>query len=632
MPKSRVQQPSRHYVDVVPAIPLSGTATRAYTYHLPTDPAMQAEIYTRVTVPFGKRQVPGVVIGEHRERVSYQTKEAIPTSPVQLTARQVAFAQWISSTMHGSFGFTLRLFFPAAKKPLPAALKKSPVTKRTTARLSSSTASLPQALIDADSTRRLTRLTVLVGDVVTQGRQVLVLVPERWMLAPTSQALHGAMASATIATVDATLTPVQYTTVWHNVQRGNVSVIVGTQKALFLPFHTLGLVVIEEEAYPTHKLWDQYPRLHNVRAAAHLASLHQARVVYSGSFPSLQLHHRLQAGEVTSLHSATVTPRPRIVPVSVEDRLQHRLVPQRLLQSLSGWLGRGETVVLLHNARGSWQTVVCRRCGKALRCPTCQVALTLHAGKQNRVFCHHDGFSQKVPTECPACHHPKLITIGAGTEKVHDILTQLFPRSRLTRFDADTVAGSPAFVPAASAAGHIIVGTNALFTALVQTTVDRALYFLPERGLLYPDFRSAERTMINALRLQQLLPSRRQVHFVTRRPAVVAPLTQPLAQIYAAWLRERKQLNYPPYTDLVQLTVQNKVATQAATRARRIRELLEGKEATNITIRGPYTGFIKRQRGYYQQHLLLSGPLQKLRELYRELPVDTVDVDPERIL
>ena len=70
--------------------------------------------------------------------------------------------------------------------------------------------------------------------------------------------------------------------------------------------------------------------------------------------------------------------------------------------------------------------------------PPCSVHLTYHSAN-NRLMCHHCGFSQTAPARCPSCGGP-LKAIGTGTQKVQQELAALFPDMETSRMDTDTVS------------------------------------------------------------------------------------------------------------------------------------------------------------------------------------------------
>lgn len=627
---------SKHptYAEVAPAVPLPASSPAVYTYRV--QGAAQPSLFSRVRVPFGRRLVTGVVVGVHHKRVPYQTKVLTPLSATQLTTLQVAFARWIATTMQGGLGYTLRLFFPPGQPTAGTEQPAAPRTRRLSAQVTRVVEYLRESdvgLLNEKAMSRYTLLRQVAAVYARHDKQFLILVPEQWMVdhilktlpaneASTWRGVHGGMRTK------------ELTQIWYDVLRGRVRTVVGTQKALFFPFQQLGAVAIEEEFFSTHKLWDQYPRLHNIYGARALARLHGTHVLFSSSFASVELRHGIDTGAVQALSDESLLPQVVVHEKTWEDRDRRHLLPSTFVNELQMWLKSGETVLVLHNARGTWQTVLCRRCHQAVRCPDCGVAFSAHGTKKTlRLECHHCGRKQPWPSTCPLCHKGTLSAFGAGTERIAELGRDVVPKgTMITRLDADTVDGQILNLTR-QRQGHLIIGTSAVFRAVGERSVDRVVYLFPERGLMYPDFRSEERTLTLLVRLQQRLKKKHPVVIVTGRSKLIATtITQPLRAWYDKQLQERRRFGYPPFNDVVVLTVRSKQMDTAVRKASRLRETIEQRLGPESVIRGPYTAFVKQRRGQAEVHLLLLGKLDTLVPLYAGLPVEFVDVAPARIL
>jgi len=530
------------FAEVAPAVPLPATGPQAYTYQLPPEGQMNIHKYSSVTIPFGRRTVSGVVTKLHNTPPATHLKTLSAISPTILTKQQVAFARWLARTSHGGFGYTLRLFQPPikrlAKQPVLPIPRNVPIPKP----------DYPAALIDGHAARRCDRLKNLIEQHVKKGQQVLILTPEKWLAERLSYLLK--TISPTLIHTDLRVS--QIATIWQQIRAGHPHVIVGTQKALFLPFVNLGLIVVEEEQYPTHKLWDQYPRLHNIYGAKQLAYLHQAALMYTASFPSLRLRHALQNSTVKALVNKPITPRTSLIKYSFEDKVKHFALPNSFLFKLKRWFKNKDHILLFYNRR-----------------------------------------------------------------------------------DANRIKQALAYL--SLPLSHITLSTSAIFTAKPQQKFDRVAWLLPEYDLTYPDFRSGERALITLARLQQILNNRRSIVLVTRKPELVqVALTSPPAAAFANILKQRRQFSYPPYFDLVRLTVTAKTESAAMKKGASLRHQLDERLVMNkkesVKIRGPFQSFAPSSHNRAEAHILLAGSLNTLTTLYKDIPIDTADLAPERIL
>lgn len=227
--------------------------------------------------------------------------------------------------------------------------------------------------------------------------------------------------------------------------------------------------------------------------------------------------------------------------------------------------------------------------------------------------------------------------MGVGSEIVENVLDQLVSiHKNIVRIDADTIAhSSPEEIEQDISDHRIVLGTSALFAQVKQEQFDRVVWLFPERGLMYPDFRSYERSMSLLARLHKHLKKKQPVVLVTRRKDILeTTLGVSTDTYYHKQLTERRRLSYPPYGDLVRLTVASSKAENAEQRARNLRTQLEQRIGKNdaIHVRGPFQSFRTIRQQKSEVHVLLQGPLEQLVPIYEGLSIDSVDVDPQRVL
>lgn len=616
------------FAEVAPAIPLSSSAiSQTYTYRVPTKSQKLIAAGSPVTIPLGRQVIDGTVLRIHSDPVPYPTKTLTLKDNPPLTTGQLEFAQWISTTLHGGLGYTLRLFPPPVALPRAGAMGGKPTKKSPTANLSVST-----LIIEKNDLQRFARIRDCIATDVY--KQVLIIVPEVSLAEPLRQSL--ATNFKDVHAYHSDRTHKQLALVWQLVHDDKPVVVIGTQKALFLPWRTLTHVIIEEEHLDTHKLWDQYPRLDNRYAAQELAVLNGSRLAYVSSSLSPARALDLEQKKVQPISNGPVAPKIKIMPITFDDRRRGHFLPPAALEHIQAGLRKREKIVILHNQRGSWKTVMCAKCHNVLRCPECTSTVFVEGPKnKQRVHCRQCAYVSSFPSACPHCGHTKLRVFGPGTTKSTDVLHMLVPKAKLLEITAGHLPSSKSVATA-----DIIVGTTALWRATSEAMFDRALWLFPESTLLYPDYRSSERAWEILVRLQKKISSRRAVGLITRYPdlikqALVIPPEKHLQQL----LHERKKMNYPPYVDLVKLTKYGRSEAAALKNGRELREKLEAavsnqqkNHSATVTIRGPYQGFSKKEDQKFAVHFLLTGPLDQLVPLYKNLPIDRADLSPAQIL
>ncbi|WP_138380971.1 primosomal protein N' [Luteithermobacter gelatinilyticus] len=331
--------------------------------------------------------------------------------------------------------------------------------------------------------------------------QVLVLVPE---IALTAQWLDRFRDRFGVAPVvwHSGLTPAQRRRAWWAVIRGQARVVVGARSALFLPFQNLMLVVVDEEHSPTYKQEDGV--MYHGRDMA-VVRAHQAAcpVILASATPSLETLVNAESGKYDWLylgerHGVAELPDMTAIDMRAHPPARGEWLSAPLREAVAETLKRGEQVLLYLNRRGYAPLTLCRACGHRLDCPHCSAWLVEHK-KQGRLQCHHCGYSQHRPRNCPACGaEDRLIPWGPGVERVAEEVHGLFPEARLTVMASDELAGPGEIREMVeSIARHevdVIIGTQIVTKGYHFPDLTLVGVVDADLGLAGGDPRAAERT------------------------------------------------------------------------------------------------------------------------------------------
>lgn len=626
------------FVDVAPAIPLKSTGRQTFTYEIQD----AAQVGTIVTIPFGPRRIPGVVMNIHTTKPPYPTKVAITAQAEALNASQIAFGQWLATVAHGGLGYTLRLFFPPKGpllKPEPSTVlkaKKSSVVQKTTTALKEKDA----VYIEGGTAKRHQFIATLAQEYIRQGKQLLVIVPEISHLNMIAEACQRVVPREFIAIVSAGQGVKQLRTTWHAIHSNQPRIVIGTQKAFFLPWQNLGAIVLEQEHYTAHKLWDQYPRLDSRYASRALAAIHTTHVLVTSSIASLATQHRLQSGELKEILNHPLDIKAQEINPTFADKKARYLLPQEAGLVIQRALQGKKRVFVLYNKRGAWALAACRKCHTAVRCQECGSAMTVHAkasaGHKKKTYtlqCRHCAIAIPMPKTCPNCGKGGLQFMKPGGETIETILKGLARKKNISRLDADTLFGRDENDIKTDIERHqLLLGTSAALTHLEGESIDLVVWLHPEDSLLYPDVRSTEKTFYMLARLAALSPKKPVILVSRQRQLLGDTVIKPQAQLYEKLLKERKRLFYPPWQDMVKLTLSGRNQPQALLKAEKIRSQLDAKKPVGVKIKGPFASLSGQTKQQNKVHILLLGPLNALLPLYKDLLVDSADLNPERIL
>jgi primosomal protein N' (replication factor Y) len=382
---------------------------------------------------------------------------------------------------------------------------------------------------------------------------VIVLVPEIG-LTPQTVGRFQARFGDTVALLHSALGEGERYDEWRRLRTGEARIAVGPRSAVFAPVHDLGLIVIDEEHDASYK-HEGDPRYDARRVAGMRARLagSSTRVLAGSATPRPESWHRLRHLRL----SERVGARP-LPPVRVLDMrgARHPLHPEARRA-----LGEARKAILLLNRRGWSNFLTCRTCGKVWECPQCDVALVLHRAER-ALACHHCGHRAPVPARCDACGSPSVARHGAGTERLEAELGEALDVP-VFRLDADTIGAKDA-VPAllarfAAAPAGLLVGTQMVAKGHDFPDVTLGVVVDADSTLRFPDFRAEERTFALIAQLAGRAgrgPRGGRVLVQTAAPdapAILAAAQHDTAGFVAGELARRRELDYPPFADLIRI-------------------------------------------------------------------------------
>jgi primosomal protein N' (replication factor Y) len=503
-----------------------------------------------------------------------------------------------------------------------------------------------------------------IEEVIRQGKEAIVLVPEISLTPQTIQRFRGRCGD--VAVLHSHLGDAERGGHWRRVAAGHVQVVVGARSAVFAPTRQLGLIVIDEEHEGTFKQ-ESTPRYHARDVAVMRARLENIPIILGSATPSLESWHNAQRGQYGLLSLPNrVLDRP-LPHVGLID-LRHERVSGSRFYALSPALERamrealraGGQVMLLLNRRGFSTHVHCPSCGYVETCRFCDLALTYH--RQRAVMlCHYCGYEQQPPELCPSCGQTQIRYQGLGTEKLQAEIEQKFPGMVVRRMDSDSMRqrGSHARVLAAFRKGliHVLLGTQMIAKGLDFPNVTLVGVINADVGLHIPDFRSAERTFqllsqVSGRTGRGAQGGRVLIQtFNPEHPCIALAATHDYAGFVATELAHRRAHNYPPYERLVRLIVRSRAQQAGADFAERLagafHTALQGlgssaAPAAALRLLGPAEAPVFRLKGYHRFHFQLqSSSAAALHQVLRSvLPAVrppagvefTVDVDPLNML
>jgi len=408
------------------------------------------------------------------------------------------------------------------------------------------------------------------------GKQVLVLVPEINLTPQLEARFAERFAGQRIVAQHSALTPAQRLRHWLAAHLGLADLVLGTRLAVFASMPRLGLIVVDEEHDPSYK--QQEGARYSARdLAVYRGKRERATVLLGSATPSLETWQRANEGRYLRLALAQrigggALPAVRLVDMNAMPKAKGAggVLSPPLVAALQDRIARGEQSLVFLNRRGYAPVLHCGECGWKSSCPHCSAWRVFH--KLDRSLrCHHCGFSERVPRACPECGNLDISPIGRGTERLEEQLADLLrtetaPPPRIARIDADSTRakGSLESQLGAVHAGDVdvLVGTQMVTKGHDFRRVTLVAAVNPDASLFSSDFRGPERLF--ALLLQAggragrdaAHAARSELWVQTWHPqhALYAALKRHDFEAFAkSQLEERAAAGLPPYSSLALL-------------------------------------------------------------------------------
>lgn len=340
----------------------------------------------------------------------------------------------------------------------------------------------------------------MIEKVRKEGRQAIVLIPEIALTYQTVMRFYTRFGDR-VSILNSRMSQGERYDQMERVKRGEVDIMIGPRSALFTPFQNLGLIVIDEEHEPTYKS-EQVPRFHARETAIERARMENACVVLGSATPSLEAFYACECGRYKLLrlkNRSMSQSLPEVYVADMREELKNgnrSILSDRLTELIEDRLQKKEQIMLFLNRRGYAGFVSCRACGYVVKCPHCDVSLSVHRG--GKMVCHYCGYETAAIQSCPSCGSPYIGGFRAGTQQIEELVKRKFPEARVLRMDLDTTKNKGGhekiLAQFADEEADIMIGTQMIVKGHDFPNVTLVGVLAADMSLYSDDYRSGERT------------------------------------------------------------------------------------------------------------------------------------------
>lgn len=458
----------------------------------------------------------------------------------------------------------------------------------------------------------------LIEEMRRQGKQTIVLIPEIALTYQTVMRFYHRFGDR-VSFIHSRLSAGERYDQFLRAREGALDVMIGPRSAVFTPFPNLGLIIIDEEHESAYKS-EMTPRYHARDVAIARANLCQGMVVLGSATPSMEANYQAFLGNFRLIRmqrrarTDAKLPEVQIVDMRQELRSGNRTMLSRLLyEKLKERLENKEQSMLFLNRRGYSSFISCRSCGEAIRCPHCDVTLTLH--RNGKLKCHYCGYTIPMVRSCPSCGSPYVAGFGMGTQQAEEKLKEFFPEARILRMDLDTTKGKhghEAILTAfANEEADILIGTQMIVKGHDFGKVTLVGALAADTSLFASDFRACERTFQlltqaagragrSGLPGEMVIQTYKPDHYSIQTAA-----GQNYEAFYQEEIRYRQMMHYPPCVCMAELIISSPTEEQAAQAAKAIADHLRSRLNQRGQVLGPAPASIGKIQDIYYYHLFL---------------------------
>ena len=477
----------------------------------------------------------------------------------------------------------------------------------------------------------------LIADALRLGKQVLYLVPEIALTTQLTRRLRRVFGDRLLI-YHSKFSDNERVDIWKRLlHSSDPCVIIGVRSSVFLPYSSLGLVIVDEEHDSSYKQQDPAPRYNGRNAALVLAQMHGAKTVLGSATPAIEVYHLALEGKYGLVKLMTRygdIKMPEVKVINTIDARKRRemshLFSNELIADCRKALKDNEQVILFQNRRGYSPMVRCKECGWVPKCENCDVSLTYHK-HNNSLVCHYCGYTIPLPDLCPACQLPGIEIVGYGTERIEDDIDAVFPDEKISRMDLDTTRSKNSYDRIidefSSHRTNILVGTQMVTKGLDFDAVSIVGILNADTMINFPDFRSHERAFDM---LEQVSGRAGRAH---KQGKVVIQTSQPDHDVikfvqahdyegfYQHELEDRRQFGYPPFTKVINIYLKHREDATVGELAVRYSGLLRQVFGTRVL--GPMAPFVARVQNLYIRQITLkmetAASMKKVKAILRQL-------------
>ena len=404
----------------------------------------------------------------------------------------------------------------------------------------------------------------LIEKVLEKNKKAILLVPEISLTPQMLDRFIGRFGKENLAVLHSKLSIGERHDEWLKIKENRAKIVIGARSAIFAPADNLGVIIIDEEHDASYKS-ESSPRYNAKEVAEKICEKNNIPLLLGSATPDINTFYRtgidITLLKLTKRANNSSLPEVKVVDLKKELAIGNKsMLSFDLYELMKDNLKNKRQTILFLNRRGYSTFIMCRECGYTMKCPNCNISLTYHSF-QNKLKCHYCGHEELPVKICPECKSDKIRYFGTGTQKLEDEIKKIFPEATTIRMDVDTVTKKNSHEEILNKFKNenidILIGTQMVVKGHHFPNVTLVGVIAADSSLNIDDYRANERTFQILTQVagragRENLPGK--VIIQTYNPdnfAIEFSKEQNYDLFYKTEIELRKQLNYPPFCDII---------------------------------------------------------------------------------
>ncbi len=462
----------------------------------------------------------------------------------------------------------------------------------------------------------------LFENIINSGKSCIFLVPEISLTPQMTKRLKARFGDL-VAIWHSKITKKKKEEILEEIYNDKIKIVMGARSALFLPLKNLGLIVVDEEHDDSYKA-NNRPRYNARDMAVFIGEKLGIKVVLGSATPSLTSYKKYP---YTRLKETFHKSNKKYKFIQNSD-----FISEYVIEKIKKTLKDGSQVIVFLPTRGNFKYLTCKSCGKGIKCPFCDIGMSIHRNK-NALVCHYCNYHERLSSICPNCKSNTLSVSRLGTAEVTKVLSEIFSDKKVAQFDKDSVSTQKKLNSILKDFSEkkidILVGTQMLSKGHDYHDVKLVIVFDIDTILNMADFRSRWRAMSLLLQVSGRVGRKGEGEIVVQSSN--KEFFENYLFDFENFLKDElpycKDL-YPPYRKLLKVLIAHKDRQKALNLLEKVRQKVNNFDLKNIEVIGFGEAPISKIAGKYRFQALFRSPsARELLKLSHYLNIQGVEID-----